>query len=266
MVQQYAQRETTMDTLTNISVVPKLAIAYIIYLVTLFAYRLLFHPLSQFPGPKLAAITRLYEAYYDVVKNGQYTFKIAELHKKYGPIVRISPHELHVSDPAFYAELYSQEGRWDKYAWSYDAFSAKWSSICTVENDLHRRRRAPMNPFFSKATVASRQHIIRANLNKLCARIAKYDEEEKSLNLGTAISAFTGDVATEYVVGKSYDNLEREDFGRDMTNVLQSSGAIWRLTKNVRWLGPVMKALPLGFMEVVGDEGMRAFMAFLKVR
>ena len=42
------------------------------------------HPLAKFPGPKLAAVTRYYEAYYDIIKNGQYTFRIAEMHKRYG--------------------------------------------------------------------------------------------------------------------------------------------------------------------------------------
>lgn len=47
-------------------------------------HRLFLHPLSRYPGPKLAAITRWYEGYYDVIKNGQYTFKIKEIHQKYG--------------------------------------------------------------------------------------------------------------------------------------------------------------------------------------
>lgn len=55
-----------------------------IYVLSLIFYRLFLHPLARFPGPKLAAITRYYEAYYDMVQNGQYTFKIAELHNKYG--------------------------------------------------------------------------------------------------------------------------------------------------------------------------------------
>ena len=56
------------------------------YLISLAFYRLFLHPLVKFPGPKLASLTRYYEAYYDLVKNGQYTFKIAELHKEYGTV------------------------------------------------------------------------------------------------------------------------------------------------------------------------------------
>ncbi len=54
------------------------------YLTGTAIYRLFFDRLAKFPGPKLAALTRYYEAYYDVIQNGQYTFKIDQLHKEYG--------------------------------------------------------------------------------------------------------------------------------------------------------------------------------------
>ena len=47
-------------------------------------YRLYLSPLAKFPGPKLAAATLWYEFYYDNILKGQYTFKIMDLHKKYG--------------------------------------------------------------------------------------------------------------------------------------------------------------------------------------
>lgn len=63
-----------------------LAAAAIAYYGTLFFYRLFLHPLARFPGPRLAAISRWYEGYYDVVLGGKYTSKIAELHKTYGRV------------------------------------------------------------------------------------------------------------------------------------------------------------------------------------
>lgn len=47
-------------------------------------YRLTWHPLAKFPGPKWAAVTSAYEFYYDAIKGGQYTFEIIRMHKKYG--------------------------------------------------------------------------------------------------------------------------------------------------------------------------------------
>jgi hypothetical protein len=47
-------------------------------------YRLWLSPIAKFPGPRFAALTFWYEFYYDVVQGGRYTWKLDELHKKYG--------------------------------------------------------------------------------------------------------------------------------------------------------------------------------------
>lgn len=47
-------------------------------------YRLYFHPLRKFPGPRLAAITSLYEFYYNVIRNGKFLFEIERMHEQYG--------------------------------------------------------------------------------------------------------------------------------------------------------------------------------------
>lgn len=47
-------------------------------------YRLYFHPLSGIPGPKLAAVTHLYEFYYDVIIHGRFLFQIEKMHQQYG--------------------------------------------------------------------------------------------------------------------------------------------------------------------------------------
>ena len=54
--------------------------------VVLAVYRLYFHPLAGFPGPKLAAITFFYEFFFDccVRAGGQYSFQIDKLHERYG--------------------------------------------------------------------------------------------------------------------------------------------------------------------------------------
>ena len=46
--------------------------------------RLFFHPLSQIPGPWYAAVSTLYEFWWDCPKSGKYFLKIEEMHEKYG--------------------------------------------------------------------------------------------------------------------------------------------------------------------------------------
>jgi hypothetical protein len=59
-------------------------LASLIYAGCLVLYRLFFSPIAGFPGPRLAAVTHYYEFYYNWWLQGQYIFKLEELHEKYG--------------------------------------------------------------------------------------------------------------------------------------------------------------------------------------
>ncbi|KAK8022121.1 cytochrome P450 [Apiospora rasikravindrae] len=211
-----------------------IATIVVIYLVTVSIYRLFLHPLARFPGPKLAAVTRYYEAYYDLIRNGQYTFKIAELHKRYG-----TPYELHVIDPAFYEKLYCQ-GRWDKYAWMVDAFTGDGATICTAPHELHKARRQPLNHFFSKTRVASQQNVIDRNIAVFCDRVSQSASTGKLMDVGAALSALTRDIACEFMLNKTYAHLKSKDFHVQVSHMLRSGGSMWRATKHIRWFGPAM--------------------------
>ena len=47
-------------------------------------YQLWFSPLAGIPGPKLAAVTLLYEFYYEAICLGKFTRHIETLHQRYG--------------------------------------------------------------------------------------------------------------------------------------------------------------------------------------
>jgi hypothetical protein len=73
-----------VSVLDSITILWIVACCVVVYVLSHAIYHLYFSPLARFPGPKLAAITRWYECYYEVILGGRYIFKIRELHEKYG--------------------------------------------------------------------------------------------------------------------------------------------------------------------------------------
>lgn len=53
-------------------------------LVSRVLYRLTLHPLSRFPGPRIAAVTNLYAVYYDLISDQSLIKHLKELHDTYG--------------------------------------------------------------------------------------------------------------------------------------------------------------------------------------
>jgi hypothetical protein len=56
----------------------------LVYILSRTIYRLKFHPLAKFPGPKWVAISGFQEFYHDAIKQGQYFLEIEKMHAKYG--------------------------------------------------------------------------------------------------------------------------------------------------------------------------------------
>ena len=73
--------------------------------------RLVLHPLAKVPGPKLAALSDWYVAYWNIVKDGQFVHHLADLHSAYGepflpfsynlnslsatgPVIRVGPNKV----------------------------------------------------------------------------------------------------------------------------------------------------------------------------
>lgn len=66
------------------AVVSTLAIFIVLSIAAIFFYRLTWHPLARFPGPKLAAVSGWYETYYDCLLLGKFSEHINRLHQEYG--------------------------------------------------------------------------------------------------------------------------------------------------------------------------------------
>ncbi|KAL3430456.1 cytochrome P450 [Aspergillus tetrazonus] len=224
--------------------VPSILLAWVAYVVGLVIYRLWLSPLAKFPGPKLAAATLWYETYYDAFKWGKYTFEIAKMHEKYGPIVRISPHELHINDPDYYEVLYSRDSPRNKYDYFTKQFPVAGSSIATVDHYHHRVIRSNMNPYFSITRARKQEPLVQALVNKLIERLQAYKGTQTPINLQHAFTCFATDVVSDYSMGVGFHYLDEPDFIPDWSDTLAWSVKNGVYLKAFPWSGALLNSLP----------------------
>src|SRR5687767_8103807 len=65
-------------------------------LVAYWLLQIILDPLRDIPGPPLARFTRWW--YFLEIYKGSFEITNIKLHKKYGPIVRVAPHEYSIDD------------------------------------------------------------------------------------------------------------------------------------------------------------------------
>lgn len=161
-----------------------------------------------------------------------------------GPIIRISPSELHINDPDYYDSLYNREGKWDKNPFYTDSFGNSVSGFGTVNHDLHRMRRAAINPFFSKQKVTALQPVIQGLADKLCAKFEKCRGTDEVIPFECAFDAFTMDVITEYSLDASFGYLDHPGWSSDFRELERAFGEMGYMQKMFPPLIDIMRSLP----------------------
>lgn len=234
-----------------------LSVFSIFYVLGLYVYRMYFDPLSKIPGPKLAAASLWYEFYYDVVKKGRYTWKIWEMHDKYGPIVRISPYEIHINDPEMIDEIYpNQQKRSMKYGWSQKMFGLKTGFLATESHELHRIRRGIFAHYLSKTTLLRLEPGIQSVLDKLVSRFEGLQGSGRNVNLVDVYACLTGDVIGQYAFAQTYGFLDDPDFSPHWHKLIMGVSENGHILKQFGWMMPLMKAMPEWLVKVVQPQMM----------
>ncbi|OGM51153.1 cytochrome P450 oxygenase [Aspergillus bombycis] len=259
-VLQLANVPEIMGLITATTVLASVKEHFIISIILLFSvalivrsiYRLYFDPLHHIPGPKLAAVTHLYEFYHDVIRGGLFIWEIEKMHQVYGPIVRINPREVHIKDPYFYDELYAPaHGIRDKDAKSVEIFSSPTALVSTVSHHKHRMRRKLLTSFFSRRSIEKIEPIIHESLSRFLDSLITAYKEDSVVELIDRLQALTGDVITQYAYGESYGLQDPENIGRGIVKVVQEGTAQIHLHRFFPLLQRVLRLIPSWFMTQV---------------
>ncbi|KAJ2996295.1 hypothetical protein NUW58_g1022 [Xylaria curta] len=208
-----------------------------VYVFMLAIYRLYLCPLASFPGPVLAKLTHWYEFYYNVVRGGKYYEKIRELHAKYGPVVRVTPEEIHIMEPSAYKEVFVFGVVRKTNA--YPRFSNDMTAISTP-HDVHRRLRVPIDKLFARASILRIESRVADRVARLCDRLSCYQGTGQVVNLTNALSSLTTDVISSVIFEEPSDYLGDPDFNGEWYETLKWGTRSVFIFKHLPWIVSVL--------------------------
>ncbi|KAG8534412.1 uncharacterized protein KY384_001257 [Bacidia gigantensis] len=192
-----------------------------------------------------------------------------------GPIIRISPWEVHINDSDFIDEIYvsGQKHRVNKYGWSVciDLCLSEHSTVLqktaeinwgmnetslfdTVDHDIHRVRRAAWNPYFSKQSMYKLQGFIQSTVDTLCTRFAEHRASNRPAKLIYAYSCLTADIISEVCFPESFNLLSSREFRSDQHDAWRKASEMQHVFKQFPLLVPFFNSFPLWLTKLTAPD------------
>ncbi|KAK8218611.1 cytochrome P450 [Phyllosticta capitalensis] len=233
----------------------------LLYLSYLAVKRLVFSPIARFPGPKLAALTRWYELFYDAILPGRFNWQVDKLHEQYGPVVRINPEELHIQDSDYFDEFYERGAkctRWDGTNGRFSGRGAPQAIPSTLDNELHRIRRAAINPLFSKRSIYDIEPMLHEKLELACEHLTRHAQDGTPINIVDVWAAMGADIITQYGWGKALDALKSEDCKQNLHGAILAAGRASQFFIQFISLQNVLRLIPFKWLKYIqpGQAGL----------
>lgn len=122
------------------------------------------------------------------------------------------------------------------------------ATASTIPHELHRKRRAAISNFFSKASIRRLEPIMRDAITLLLNRMDMCGKSGEVMPMDIVYKAFTCDVITTYAFGKSTDFLTREDYNRAYFETFDQVFETFHFFIHIGWLSSLMRALPISIL------------------
>lgn len=191
-------------------------------------YNLFFHPLREYPGPKLDAATQLVYVYYMV--KGDSCKHLARLHEKYGEVVRVGPNEISYltvsANKTIFGNKPTEEATFEKNPAVYIQASGMAENLLFANTREHPRIKKLMAPAFSDQAIKEQEPTIQ-QLTSVMMNKLRYNRSGKAYypnaagvaNIGAWCNFLVFDILSALSFGKPVGCLELADY-HEWTDVI----------------------------------------------
>ncbi|KAJ8111437.1 hypothetical protein OPT61_g5972 [Boeremia exigua] len=192
----------------------------LLYVVLVAVYRLYFHSLSKYPGPKLAAVTiKTYEYHF---LTGDMVRWVKSLHEKYGEVVRYGPNHLSYTAPQAWKDIYGHRTATHQANPKNPTFSAPkmdgHASVIAIEDEAtHGRRRRIFSHAFSDRALMEQQDLVERYVRRLIELVRTKARENRTRGL---------DIVKMYN-WTTFDIIGDLTFGEDLENLASGKNSAW---------------------------------------
>jgi len=188
-----------IDQLTNILGPFQVAL----YLVGYVIYNLFLHPLRRYPGPLLMRVTRMTYCYRHIT--GTLPFIMPDLHRRYGPVVRIAPDELAFADPAAWKDVFCYRAggaEFEKSPAFYRPVTSIPPDISNAPKEEHSVLRRALAHGFSEKSLREQQPIISSYIDLMMRRLREHSEGGKAVDMAAWYNFTTFDIIGDLAFGE----------------------------------------------------------------
>ncbi|EKG16098.1 Cytochrome P450 [Macrophomina phaseolina MS6] len=187
-------------------------------------YNVYFHPLRRFPGPKLAAASKL-----PFVVNrcrGLQARWTKSCHDKYGPVVRLAPDQLSFTSVDAWRDIYGHKvagkGGMPKDLTFYGPDSTGANGIIRTNDEDHARHRRLLAHAFSDKALREQEPLIRKYVDMLIDKIGASAQTAAPTDMVRMYNYTTFDIMGDLTFGEALGLLANSDYTPWVRNIFST--------------------------------------------
>ncbi|KAL4893245.1 cytochrome P450 [Aspergillus ambiguus] len=175
-------------------VIQVVVVGVITYWTLWICYARCFHPLSRYPGPFWASVSRIWTVVHVLIGNAEAAQKV--LHARYGPVVRIAPNELIINDPHdFYLSFRAPFSRYPDH-------------FTSTDEKIHAKRRRNVSHVYTMTSILQSEKYLNECTAVFLEQLGKIAENKDTFDLHEWVRMYAYDVIGEHYFSKMFGFLK----------------------------------------------------------
>ncbi|KAK2603434.1 hypothetical protein QQS21_004385 [Conoideocrella luteorostrata] len=182
----------------------------IFYLSFRSIWRLHFHPLAKFPGPKLAAVSDAWYVFHSLA--GKWPWVVENAIKKYGDVVRVAPNELAFATPQAFADIYGSHHQhleqFTKTQINNHGNDKHGGLVWEWDPARHRQVSKQVAPAFSGKALRAKEPTLHKYVDLFIERMKSVGATADGVSLDTWISWLAVDISADTAYHRQMNALQ----------------------------------------------------------